>query len=59
MRVMDCGIVCRALGRVSWCAVVVRTRLLVLHRRTVGTLFYVAPEILTDGYADQASDMWR
>ncbi len=28
-------------------------------RRTVGTLFYVAPEILTEGYADQASDMWR
>jgi serine/threonine protein kinase len=27
--------------------------------RTVGTLFYVAPEILTEGYADQASDMWR
>ena len=28
-------------------------------RRTVGTLFYVAPEILTEGWADQAADMWR
>lgn len=27
-------------------------------RRTVGTLFYVAPEILTEGWADQAADMW-
>jgi len=27
-------------------------------RRTVGTLFYVAPEILSEGWADQAADMW-
>ncbi len=28
-------------------------------RRTVGTLFYVAPEILTEGWAEQPADMWR